>query len=529
MNLKFTSYRVKLGVAKSRRAAFEFTPPALKTCKFLLFNLMIVVLVFVSPNALAGVPAFPGAEGGGSLAIGGRGGVVCEVTNLNDTGRGSLRSCSEMSGPRTVIFRVGGTIFLHDQITITNPYITIAGQTAPGDGIQIASASDNQRNLISVRTHDVIIRYVRMRHSGDVTSKAGILWLDNAGSTSVHSVIFDHLSLFWSPETATGVWGQNLDSHRMPPKDVTWQNTIIAESLARHSTAVNIGARRADINEAMTDIDFHNNLFANNGHRNPLLKNASGRFNNNIVYNWTFYATRAGTGSHRDFIANIWKSGPLAKNSSAGEFELGFLRWTENLTNPDYEISSRPNSFYVAGNRGDLTGMSPESDNWPYTREIGSKWESGVRSVPAPIEWRRNAPLPPKGVPITIRPVTDLENHLLPIVGASRRLDCEGNWVLTRDAADLRIIEQYRTNRGLLVTHEDDVGGLPRVAGGVPCADASRDGIPDAWLVKYGLDPNDPIGPRIHNSGYSFLELYLNGMELAEKAAPDAPQGVVIR
>ena len=488
-----------------------------------------LLLALLSPVASGGVPAFPGAQGGGSMAVGGRGGVVCEVTNLNDSGPGSFRSCVEMSGPRTVIFRVGGTIELKDWIRIQNPYITIAGQTAPGDGIQLIPAAGMERTLIVNMTHDVIIRYLRLRQSRDVPRdrSPSVLSTWNTGSTGVYNVIYDHISMSWSPETTTGAWGHN--SGLPPPKNMTWQYVIVAESLEGHSTGTNIGAARENLALEMTDIDFHNNFYAHNGHRNALLRNASGRWINNIVYDWTSWATRAGTGSHRDFIANIYKPGPSRKSSRGGEFELGFKRWDPGASSPERDISTRSNSFYVSGNRGMISGMSPEKDNWPFTREIGSNWNSGVIGNPAPMEWRRTEPLRPAGFPIAIRHVDELEDHLLPIVGASRRLDCEGNWVPARDAVDERLVEQYRRDGGYTpVEHENDVGGFPMIRSGPPCLDTSGDGIPDAWLIRQGLNPSEPIGADIHESGYSFLELFLNGSGLGAVRPPGAPSGVMV-
>ena len=127
------------------------------------FSLMCIVLI-IAGSTIAQIPAFPGAGGGGAQSVGGRGGIVYEVTNLNDNGPGSLRAGVDMSGPRTIVFRVGGTIDLSTTaLKIINPYITIAGQTAPGDGIQI-SASNIDQNIFLIETHDVIIRYLRLRH-----------------------------------------------------------------------------------------------------------------------------------------------------------------------------------------------------------------------------------------------------------------------------------------------------------------------------------------------------------------------------
>ena len=490
---------------------------------------------FLSAGAYAEIPAFPGAQGGGSLAKGGRGGQVCAVTNLNDSGPGSLRECVvETSGPRTVIFRVGGTIYLNNYLLIQNPYLTIAGQTAPGGGIQLAPGPDMERTLIIVNTHNVIIRYMRLRQSRDVPRdrSPSVLTLTDTNSQLVSDVMLDHLSMFWSPETTTGATGRGINT---APRNVTWQYVLIAESLEGHSTGMRIGGLGAGSDTssnkpvyAMNDIDVHNTMFAHNGHRNAMFKPARGRWINNIVYDWNMWATRGGTGLHGDFISNIWRKGPSSK-SSRGNQDVAFWRWTEDMTSPDRDIHDRPNSIYLEGNEGDMTGMSPDADNWPYTREVGQNMNSGTIQSPAPVEWRRYEPLEAVGVPIAIRPVSQLEDHLLPIVGASQRLDCSGNWVLNRDSADKRIIAQYKTNTGYApVAHENDVGGFPLIKGGDACVDSSGDGIADEWAIANGLDHRDAsLGATIHSSGYSFLELYLNGMQVGQ-APPATPSGVLV-
>ena len=169
----------------------------------LLWILLSSICILTSfAQATAGVPAFPGAEGFGAQAVGGRGGTVYVVTNLNDRGSGSLRACAEASGPRTCVFSTGGTIVLDSPIIIRNPYITIAGQTAPGGGITLRN-NDNPKAPIEIWTHEVIIRYLRSRPGpfpqGNENSR-GITIANNDPAVKPHNIIIDHCSFSWSTE-----------------------------------------------------------------------------------------------------------------------------------------------------------------------------------------------------------------------------------------------------------------------------------------------------------------------------------------
>ena len=460
--------------------------------------------------AMAPLPAFPGAEGGGSLAVGGRGGAICRVTTLEDSGPGSLRECINQKGPRTVIFDVGGTIKLKSRIEIRNPYITIAGQTAPGGGIQIkADKNFTWRPDIVILTHDVIIRYIRLRR-GYVDSKEDNISVSDGG----RNVILDHLSIFWGENQNFATRSSGTSN---VPRNITLQNSIIAEMVdGRVSMLI-----QSEDNIRSTDIDFHNNFIANASHRNPRLRVGQGRFINNIVYNWGSWASRTEGGVHFDFISNLWKPGPATTGSRVSP-ELMFSTLDSSIGHPsDTTIRSRLPGLYVNGNRGVLSGMSPETDNWPYTREFGPG-QNDPALGPTPLEWKRHEPLPAAGIPITVRHVDELEDYLLPIVGASMRLDCEGNWVANRDTADQRVIAEYLSNQGRASRGgegEEIYGGHPSLATGVPCTDSSGDGIPDEWAVSNGLDPKDPsLGNKVHESGYTFLELYLNGIQIGAAA-----------
>jgi pectate lyase len=451
--------------------------------------------------SIAQVPAFPGAAGGGAQSVGGRGGIVYEVTNLDDSGPGSLRTGIEMTGPRTIVFRVGGTINIRSGYTIINPFLTIAGQTAPGGGIQICG-KNTRESIFIINTHDVIIRYLRIRHGYNAEAdQTG----DPVSVMKGHDVIIDHCTLMWTSDENSDAWGDDISN---PPHNITWSWNIFAEPLKAHPTNFITGSNISASADLMTDIDAHHNLLANSSHRNPLVKNKTFRFVNNIVYNWRFYATQAATGVSIDVIGNLYKPGPLNSEKSPRKWEI------EIFPNSKYkrQMPSGESSVYVTGNMGpnnpDLT-----KDNWVMVTEIAD--ENGNIVGPLDTRYRRQEPLPALPVPIRVDPANDLEKILLPTAGASQRLDELGNWVSNRDAADLRIINEYNSLGGILPAKEDEVGGFPVIAGGTPFKDRDHDGMPDKWEKLRGLNPkNVSDGPKISSNGYSNLENYLNGVQI---------------
>lgn len=468
---------------------------------------LVCALFLAAPLAAEALPAFPGASGAGATSVGGRGGVICEVTNLNNTGPGSLRACIELSGPRIVVFRIGGTIQLPGGIAIKNPYITIAGQTAPGGGITI-SGKNSTNVVLSTRTHDVIVRYLRFRKGYNAATPSNDGDASNVTNVSgaVYNVIYDHCSMSWTQDENGEIWGDSLVNQQ--PKNVTYSWSIFAEPLIQHSKNFITGAN-SNKSEEINDIDIHHSLFQNSSERNPLIKNKTFRFVNNIVYNWSRFATQLGGGVNADVIGNLYKSGPLNGTYSAtiapksSVYEIQVFK-TSNSTTP---LGSP--SLYVAGNIGPHN-PNPNNDNWGMVREISS--EGGSELGPLSTQYRRTSSLAALPVPITVHPASDIENLVLPAVGASRRLDCLGNWVSSRDAVDTRIIQEYHANKGIIPTTENDVGGFPVIANGVPCADTDHDGMPDAWEDANRLNKNNPAdGPLLGSDGYTNVERYLNG------------------
>jgi pectate lyase len=440
------------------------------------------------------VPAFPGAEGGGALSKGGRGGAVIEVTNLNDSGTGSLRACVQASGPRTCVFRVGGTIQLASSIRISSPYLTVAGETAPGGGIQL-SGRNMASQMIGVYTHDVTWRYTRIRkgYNASAVSQSGQVVALREGA---YNVIFDHNSIAWTQDENITIW-----SDTAAPRASTFSWNIVAEPLADHPTSIITGSNVKAISGAISDIDFVKNYVPNTSHRNPLIKTKKTRIVNNIFYNYSYYATQFGGGSSGDIIGNLYKPGPL---TPSGKHEIQAYP-SGNASTADGTMS-----LYVANNVGPYNSV-PSNDNWSTMVRLVSG-ENGSESGMLAHGYHRTSALAPVGVAISAYPATDLEGLLLPTVGASRRLDCSGNWVSTRDAVDVRLVNDIKNRTGKFPARETEVGGFPTLAAGTACPDADRDGMPDAWEAAQGLNPGN-AGDRnvVGAGGYTNLERYLHG------------------
>ncbi len=460
--------------------------------------------------ASAAVPAFPDAQGGGAAATGGRGGAVIEVTTLadgtNPVPPGSLRAALQASGPRTVVFRVGGRIELEDYIYIVNGNLTVAGQTAPGGGIMITAKNSAPYSLIDIHASNVIWRYTRIRKgwhpagAGSGTNRGTALGI--SGGTLI---ICDHNSVSWNQDEGFGV-SRSITAL----SNITISANLVTEGLADHSTAMLTGSDSPEKSAEMTDIDFHHNAMMNNNHRNPLLKNKTSRYVNNLHYNNRFYMNQYLGGILADVIGNVYKPGPMT-TASRNEIQAGVGNATSAAGTP---------SLYLLGNKG-WHQPNPDGDQWILANQVTG--ENGSQMGPIPLAWRRPSPMADTAYPIVAEPANGLEATTLPIVGASRRLDSLGNWVAARDAVDARLIEQYVTNTGItsLPVTENDVGGFPVIAGGTPYVDTDRDGMPDAWEAAHGLNPNDPADRNfMASNGYTNLENFLNGPASPPSTAP---------
>lgn len=394
--------------------------------------------------------AFPDAEGFGARAQGGRGGKVLFVTNLNDSGPGSLRdACENQSGRRTVIFRVGGQIALKQRVSIHNPYITIAGQTAHGDGICITG-----HGLELNDTHDVIIRYLRIRPG----AKVGHIPCVGINIIGSHDVIADHCSVSWANWDGTYV---SVGSDRY-----TIQNCIFAEGLASlQSFAAVIGSGRGS---------FHHNLLAHNLSRNPhFAKLCQCDWRNNLIYDW---GARCGYGDFQviSYVNNYLKPGP-----STTQKRLLFI---------DDHFSALPRSIYLAGNI--IEGhFGVQADNW---RGVAWPPEAALEK-----DFTVTDPACANYVKVTTQPAETAYKLVLATAGAT---------VPMRDSVDRRIVDAVVNRTGKIIEREQEVAALPNYQSGKAPADSDNDGIPDDWEKLHGLNPNDSA------DGSASLEKYLDGI-----------------
>jgi hypothetical protein len=421
-------------------------------------------------SSASDVPAFPGAEGFGANAQGGRGGRVYHVTTLEDGGAGSLREAVEATGPRIVVFEVGGTIRLRTDLLIRNPFITIAGQTAPGEGICLRDGG------LGIYADQVVIRYLRCR-LGD-QGRAG----DAIGIGRGHQIIIDHCSASWSLDEVL-----SCSTGEPSLSDVTVQWCFITEALnpKNHSYGSLIrgchGARYS----------YHHNLYAHNRNRNPRPGNYDRQnpheqdpdgllldFRNNVIYNWQ--GSYAGYNADKEsvtrlnYVGNYLVPGPNSKPTGIA-----------------YQEGSPYNQDYFAGN---WYGHKLPEDPWVLVDFRG--WTE--RQIAA----CRQAQ------PFATGPVTTQEAQ-----DACRDVLARGGAILPRrDAVDRRIVAEVTSGTGHILNSQAEVGGWPDLPGAPAPRDSDGDGMPDEWERQHGLNPSDPAdGAQDRNAnGYTNVEEYLN-------------------
>ena len=446
-------------------------PAVALTCAF--------ALCFVSHRQTAAeVPAFPGAEGFGAAATGGRKGAVYEVVNLNDGGPGSLRAAVEAKGPRTVVFRVSGNILLESALKIKNGDLTIAGQTAPGDGICLA----NHPQAISA--DNVVVRYLRVR-PGDVSGRD----CDSITGSGAKNVILDHCSASWSIDECLSFYNS---------ENVTIQWCLISESLCNSHHAK--GAHGYGGIWGGDKASFHHNLLAHHSSRNPRFagQNDYVDHRNNVIYNWGFNSAYGGETSKVNMIANYYKPGPATKEKAKHRIVQPY--------GPGDGGGAWVSRWYVAGNF--LEG---------YPDVTADNWNDGVQGNAPLSEIRADRPFP--AAPVTTQTAEEACRLVLADVGATRP---------SRDPLDARIIHEVRTGTatyggkygaaGGIIDSQTAVGGWPELKSTPPPTDRDHDGMPDAWETRFGFDPEDSRdGNRdADNDGYTNLEEYLNASDAAD-------------
>lgn len=411
------------------------------------------------------IPAFPGAEGFGAATPGGRGGKVIAVTNLNEDGPGSLRAACEAEGPRIVIFRVSGIITLRKKLIVRNPYLTIAGQTAPGDGICL-------RNFTFViATHDVVVRYLRSR-LGDVTAQEDDSITLAAGA---RNVILDHCSATWSTDEALSLAGN--------VSNVTVQWCLIAEAL-NHSKHAKGPHGYGSLSRANGPVTWHHNLWAHNNSRNPRLGDNYGRppyptfdVRNNVIYDYGEVASGLTQGKLKvNYVGNYIRPGPSSRVTTpihvGGPSELSFYL-KDNVFEGNDELT-RDNSKFLD----------------PVLIDGKRQVEIVTEGFAAPLVRRESA--------------REAFEAVLRAVGAS---------LSQRDSVDARIVNEVRQRSGSIIDSQSQVGGWPELKSATPPPDTDGDGMPDKWERLHGLKPNDSADGSADKDrdGYTNIEEYLNG------------------
>ncbi len=453
----------------------------------------VIVAILGLATAAWSLPAFPGAEGFGSDTPGGRGGRVIEVTNLNADGPGSFREAANAEGPRIIVFRVGGTIPIYGGLSIREPFVTIAGQTAPGDGICLRGGS------LVVSTHDVVIRHLRVRvgdgpEGGNPENRDCI---DVSGDGErVYNVVIDHCSFSWGLDENVATW--------YGPRDVTIQWCITSESLldslhpkGPHGMGMILGSRD-------NTITIHHCLFAHNNDRNALIGDTGGNegpsifdFRNNVIYDhgpWSCTNVRGTT--HINYVGNYIKLGPEGLQDSPRGVRFD---------------TSLEQLFFVRDNI--WTGRS-EGDVDPRL-VLGSVL--GPERTPPPDHFVSAKPI--AAPPVTTESAADAYESVLQYVGAT---------FPRRDVVDARIVQEVRTGTGRIIDTQQDVGGWPEYRSAEPEADGDHDGMPDMWEQWHGFATNDPSdGPKdLDGDGYTNVEECLNDTDPRKKTPVEPlPQG----
>ena len=467
------------------------------------------------------IPAFPGAEGGGKYSFGGRGGKVIVVTNLNDEGPGSLRWACEQGGARIVVFNVSGLIRIKTPIIIRAPYITIQGQTAPGDGVCVAGES------FWLNTHDVVIRYMRFRR--------GETWVgrrdDAIGGNPVGNIMIDHVSASWGLDENMSMYRHmyndstpNLKAEeKLGTVNITIQNSIFSESLDtwNHAFGSTLGGENCA---------FIRNLWADNAGRNPSIGwNGIFNFANNVVFNWVHRSTDGGDYTAMyNIINNYYKPGPATPGQDK-PISHRILKPESGRSKLGYSVYGRA---YVKGNIVEGNDAVTK-DNWNGGVQVEELPDAG--KYKDKMKWNTPLPMPP----ITIIPALQAKEFVLANAGAT---------LPVRDAVDKRIVEQVRTGKIVvsdkivpptsqfkhrrlapdsykigIITDISQVGGYPEYKG-TPYKDSDNDGMPDAYEIKNNLNPNDANdAAKITKSGYSNIEVYLNSVVDIKTVKPALP------
>ncbi len=473
-------------------------------------------------------PAFPGAEGFGRYVTGGRGGTVYHVKNLNDAGYQSLRwSLAQNPGkPKIIVFDVSGTIHLESALTITSN-ITIAGQSAPGDGICLADYP------VNISGSNVIVRYMRFRLGNKNVLKDGADSWDGFGGYDKMDWMIDHCSVSWSIDECLSVLGN---------KNTTVQWCLVAQSLVNSGHSK--GAHGYGGNWGGTYASFHHNLIAHHTSRTPRLgprptTQLKERMDmrNNVIYNFGGNGCYGGEGMTVNIVNNYYKPGPGSPTDTKGKRIAGIgIRTNSYVTTyPDYAPALHLwGKYYVTGNvnskYSDVT-----ASNWTIgiINQVDASGCDGTWTQATKDSIKLSEPMP--FILTTTHTAQKAYEKVLDYAGAS----------LHRDSFDQRMVDDTRSgtatytgsglSKGFVNSQNDnkpsgagsDWSAWPTLNSTTAPTDTDGDGMPDEWETAHGLNPNSASdGAQLNDEGYSNVEVYLNSLvaDITEDQNADGEQ-----
>lgn len=456
-------------------------------------------------------PAFPGAEGFGRYTTGGRGGAVYHVTTLDDSdAEGTFRWACSRPGRRTIVFDVSGTIYLKKALQLRNGDVSILGQTAPGDGVCIADYP------FTINSSNVIIRFMRFRLGNrQVANHEG----DGLGGMDQHNIVVDHCSVSWSIDECLSVYG----SH-----DISVQWNIVSQSLVNSGHSK--GSHGYGGNWGGSGASYHHNLMAHHTSRTPRLGPRQGTqtdermdMRNNVIYNWGGNGCYGGEGMNVNIVNNYYKPGPgtRQRNTTIQQRIAGIGIRTSEYTHHDTDT---PNGwdvmwhvwgkYFVDGNVNSLHA-SVTSDNWTYGmyNQIDKSGNDGTYTDVTKDTIRILEPIAYGYV--TTQTAQTAYEKVVEYAGASYRRDSHDAYI----ASDVRTGTASHCAAGTttgFVDNQTQAGGWPELKSAEAPLDTDKDGMPDAWELEHGLDPNDAADRNKYNLDsrryYTNLEVYCNSL-----------------
>lgn len=541
--------------------------------KKILTTVILLIGTMMPYMVMAQTPAFPGAEGFGMLTTGGRGGSVYHVTTLEDTNTaGSFRYACSRSEKRTIVFDVSGTIHLKSELKLSRGNVTIAGQTAPGDGICIADYP------FVISADNVIIRFVRFRLGNEALKiNSSAHEGDGLGGMDRKNIIVDHCSVSWSIDECLSVYGS---------KDITVQWCIVSQSL--RNSGHSKGAHGYGGNWGGSGATYHHNLMAHHDSRVPRLGPRQSTqtdermdLRNNVFYNWAGNGCYGGEGMNVNIVNNYYKPGPATRkrstaiqqrlaapgirtvdycldkattvsryNSVAGtsltssnvtgsrsngknyvafggtKFEIDMTTNTINVNGTKVSVSWngwKPmlhtwGKFYVEGNYNpDFPAMNADNFKYGVSNQIDRTGNDGT--YPGDTEVKITTPIAYKD--ITTHSAEEAYEKVLTYAGASLHRDWVDDLMVSDTRGNVATYTGSGNNPGIINSQDDnkpsnagaDWSAWPILQSQTAPIDTDGDGMPDAWEDANGLNKNDANdGKTVGDDGYTNLERYMNSL-----------------